>query len=115
MAEPKENAMESIYFTDAEARTKVGDIVEALSDFPSVPKGSKGTVARAKGRARNRWVAVVEWDLPRQSSFIVAMVLDASFNFAKRSNPVTDEFSKSEYEMLLRVLHKSGSTLLETA
>jgi hypothetical protein len=96
--------MERTYFTDAEARTEVGNIVEALSDFPSVPKGSKGTVVKVNRYAKDKWAALVEWDLPRQSSFIAAMVLDASFNCLKRSKPVTDEFSKSEYDMLLRVL-----------
>lgn len=95
--------MEMTYFTDAEARTKVGSIVEALSDFPSVPKGSKGTVVKMKRYGEGKCAALVEWDLPRESSFIAAMVLDSSVNFLKRSKPVTDEFSKSEYEMLLRV------------
>jgi hypothetical protein len=100
--------MERTYFTDAQARTEVGNIVEALSDFPSVPKGSKGTVVKVRRYAKDKWAAHVEWDLPRQSSFIAAMVLDASFNFLKRSKPVTDEFSKSEYEMLLRVLQPAN-------
>lgn len=96
--------MRMTYFTDAEARTTVGHIVQALSDFPSVPKGSKGTVVKMKRYAKDKSAAVVEWTLPRESSFIAAMFLDASVNFVKRSKPVTDEFSKSEYEMLVRVL-----------
>jgi hypothetical protein len=40
----KERAMERRYFNKPEARKKIGNIVEALSDFPSVPKGSRGTV-----------------------------------------------------------------------
>jgi hypothetical protein len=96
--------MQRTDFTDAEARTAVGTIVEALSDFPSVPKGSRGTVVKATRYAKDKWAVLVEWDLPRPSSFIAAMVLDASVNFMKRSTPVTDEFSKSEYERLLRVL-----------
>jgi hypothetical protein len=97
--------MERNYFTDAEAPMKIGSIVEALSDFPSVPKGSKGTVVKVKRHAKDKWAALVEWDLPRHSFFIAATVLDASVNFVKRNRPVTDEFSKSEYEMLLRPLH----------
>ena len=31
-------------FTRSEAQQEVGRQVEALADFPSVPKGSKGTV-----------------------------------------------------------------------
>jgi hypothetical protein len=53
--------MERTYFTDAEARTKVGNIVEALADFPSVPKGSKGTVVRVKRYAKNKSAALIEW------------------------------------------------------
>jgi hypothetical protein len=104
LAQFEENPMERTYFTDAEARMEVGNIVEALADFPSVPRGSKGTVVKVKRHAKDKWAALVEWDLPRQSSFIAAMVLDASVNFVKRERPVTNEFSKSEYEMLLRVL-----------
>ncbi len=94
--------MSSTYFTDAEAKATVGHTVEALSDFPSVPKGTRGTVVKVKRYDGDKWGALVEWDLPRRASFIAAMVLDTSFNFAKRSKPVTDEFSKSEYETLLR-------------
>ena len=95
--------MERTYFTDAEARTELGSIVEALADFPSVPKGSKGIVVKVKRYAKGKCAALVEWDLLRESSFVAAMVLDGSVNFLKRSKPVIDEFSKSEYEMLLRV------------
>lgn len=100
--------MRMTYFLDAEARSTVGHIVQALSDFPSVPKGSKGTVVKMKRYAKDKSAAVVEWTLPGESSFIAAMLLDASVNFVKRSKPVTDEFSKSEYEMLVRVLQPAS-------
>jgi hypothetical protein len=96
--------MKRAYFTEAEARKQIGNMVEALSDFPSVPKGSKGTVVKVKRYTNDKWFAVVEWDLPRQTSVIVAMVVDTSFNFLNRSKPVTDQFCKSEYEMLVRTL-----------
>jgi hypothetical protein len=98
----KEKAMDMTYFTDAEAQATVGNTVEALSDFPSVPRGTRGTVVKAKRYDAEKWAALVEWDLPRRASFVAAMVLDKSFNFVKRGKPVTDEFSKSEYETLLR-------------
>ena len=100
--------MKRTYFTDAEARTEVGNIVEALSDFPSVPKGSKGTVVKVRRYAKDKRAALVEWDLPRQTSYVLAMVIDTSFNFMKRGRPVTDEFGKSEYEVLLRVLQPAS-------
>jgi hypothetical protein len=92
------------YFTNAEARATVGTVVEALSDFPSVPKGSRGAVVKMTRRGNDQWAARVEWDLPRESSFVVATVLDASFNFARRARRVADEFDKSEFSRLLRVL-----------
>jgi hypothetical protein len=96
--------MERTYFTEQEARKEIGNLVEALSDFPSVPKGSRGTVVKANRHSDDKWVAFVEWDLPRQVSVIEAMVVDTSLNFLKRSKSVTDEFCKSEYEMLVRIL-----------
>ena len=96
--------MARTYFTEAEARREIGNLVQALSDFPSVPKGSRGTVVKANRYTDDKWATLVEWDVPRPGSFIMAMVLDASVNFLKRSKPVTDQFCKSEYEMLVRVL-----------
>jgi hypothetical protein len=96
--------MERKYFSEAEARKEMGKIVEALSHFPSVPKGSKGTVVKVRPHTNDKWVAVVEWDLPRQASVIEAWVFDVTFNFLKRSKPVTDRFCRSEYETLVRVL-----------
>ncbi len=96
--------MEHIYFTEAAARREMGNVVEALSDFPAVPKGSRGTVVKTSRHAGDGWVAVVEWDLPREASFIAAMVMDVSVNFMKRGKPIADQFSRSEYETLVRVL-----------
>jgi hypothetical protein len=96
--------MERTYFTEAEARKKIGNIVEALSDFPSVPKGSRGTVVKVSPYTTDKWVAVVEWNLPKETSVIDAMVFDVSLNFLKRSRPVTDQFCRSEYETLVQVL-----------
>ena len=64
--------MERTYFTKAEARKEIGNIVEALSDFPSVPKGSRGTVVKVSPYTTDKWIAVVEWNLPRQTSVIEA-------------------------------------------
>jgi hypothetical protein len=96
--------MKRTYFTEADAQREIGNVVQALSDFPAVSKGSKGTVIKAIRHAGDGWVAVVEWDLPREASFIAAMVLDVSVNVVKRSKPIADQFSRSEYETLVRVL-----------
>lgn len=101
--------MERTYFTEAEARMQMGSAVEALSDFPSVPKGTKGAVVQVRQHTKDQWVAVVEWDLPRQTAVILAMVLDTSLNFLKRSKAVTDQFCKSEYEALVRACRPAVS------
>ncbi len=94
--------MEQIYFTRHEARNKTGDKVEALSDFPSVPKGSEGTVVKACPFLDDKWVVRVEWKLSGSSSLIDAMFGDISLNLFRRTRAITDDFCKSEYEMLLR-------------
>ena len=96
--------MERTYFTKAEARKKIGNIVEALSDFPSVPKGTKGTVVKVSPHTHDNWVAIVEWDLPRRTSVGEVWVFDLTLNFLRRSKPVTDHFCRSEYETLVQVL-----------
>ena len=68
------------------------------------PKGSRGTVVQAIRNRDDGWVAVVEWDLPRETAFIAAMVLDTSINVMRRGKPVADQFSRTEYETLVRVL-----------
>jgi hypothetical protein len=96
--------MQRTYFIRSEAQQEVGHQIEALADFPSVPKGSKGTVVKAQSYAGAEWVVRVEWQLPRRSSVVDMMVGDISLNLYKRSKPVTDQFCKSEYEKLVKVL-----------
>jgi hypothetical protein len=96
--------VERTFFTKDEARNEIGNSIEALSDFPSVPKGTRGTVVRANQYAQDKWVVLVEWDLPVETHIIEATIVDVSLNFYKRSKPVTDQFSKTEYERLVRIL-----------
>ena len=98
-----------VFFSKAEAQAQIGRHVQALSDFPSVPKGTQGTVVSATRHAGEAWTVLVRWDVPTPSSYILAMVLDASVNFRKRGTPVTDTFSKSEFEALVRVVTSSAS------
>lgn len=93
--------MQRIYFTHKEARRKVGQKVEALGDFPSVPKGSKGTVVKAQRFKKDAWIACVEWQSPVTRSHFYTIVGDLSLNFSKVSRTITDQFCKSEYEALL--------------
>jgi hypothetical protein len=98
--------MQRTYFTRSEAQQEVGRQVEALADFPSVPKGSKGTVVKAYPYGGAAWVVRVEWQLPGRSSVVDMMVGDISLNFYEKSKRVTDQFCKSEYEKLVKVLRR---------
>src|SRR5579859_582797 len=92
------------FFTESEAHARVGERVEALSDFPSVPAGTVGRVVRARKVESDGWVVCVEWKLPRKRSHYFATVVNVSFNFQTQSHPVTDEFSRGEFERLVGVL-----------
>ena len=94
--------MESTYFTHNEAQQFVGRNIEALHDFPSVPTGSIGTVKNVKLFNDKNWIVHVKWNIPRKSSLILSHLGDFSFNFIKRSNVVTDDFSKLEYYDLVK-------------
>ncbi len=94
--------MEMTYFTQKEAKQRIGNHVEALFNFPSVPTRSKGIVTKAKLLDNKKWVVRVKWNLPTNSSLIMAQFGEISINFIKKSKIVTDEFCKSEYYQLLK-------------
>jgi hypothetical protein len=93
------------FFTSEEARQQVGRLVEALADFPSVPKGSRGKVVAMRQYSSRQWMTSIEWELPRAISHYELTFGDVSFNFFKKSRPIRDQFCKSEYETLLSVIH----------
>src|SRR2546421_6856896 len=93
--------MKPIFFSKSEARAHLGNRVVALTDFPSVPAGTRGEVVRAKNRDHDYWVVCVEWKLPRQGLQYFATILNLSFNYRTQPKAVTDEFSKDEFERLV--------------
>ena len=93
--------MRPTFFSESEARSRVGSRVEAVRDFPSVPAGTPGKVVRARKLDSDRWVVRVEWRLPRKASVYFATIANLSLNYLKQSEPVTDEFNKDELERLL--------------
>ena len=101
--------MKPAFFTESEAHSHVGERVEALSDFPSVPAGTVGKVVRARKIESDRWVVCVEWALPQKRSQYFATVVTVSFNFQTTSRRVTDEFSKNEFERLVGILETMDS------
>ena len=100
--------MPRTFFTSEEAREKIGHLVEARADFPSVPQGSRGRVVKARKHSDDQWLACIEWELPKTASHYEMTFGDASLNFFRKSKSVTDQFCKSDYETLLHVIHKSN-------
>jgi hypothetical protein len=94
--------MEINYFTYKEAKQKIGQNIEALYDFPSVPAGSKGKVIKVKSFNDKNWIVQVKWNIPRKSTFVLSQLGEFSFNFIKKSKSITDDFSKSEYYKLVK-------------
>ena len=101
--------MKPVFFIESEAHAHVGDRVEALSDFPSVPARTQGKVVRARKVDSDGWVVRVEWSLPRRRSQYFATILNLSFNFQTQANPIIDEFSKDEFERLIGCLQTKNS------
>ena len=101
--------MTSIFFSEPEARAHVGETVEALSDFPSVPLGTLGRVVRVRMVESDHWVVRVEWAVPRKRSQYFATVVNVSFNFQTQSHSVTDEFTKNEFDRLVGSVQPLGN------
>ncbi len=94
--------MNRVYFTKEQARQKIGNAVESLSDFPSVPTGTKGVVVKAQRFKHENWELKVRWKPNEPRSYILAMLGDTSINFPMRAKTVTDVFCKSEFESLVK-------------
>ena len=93
--------MNPVFFSESEARSHVGERVEARSDFPSVPAGTLGKVAATRRVEPEGWALRVEWALPRKRSQYFATLVNISFNFQTQSAAVTDDFSKDEFQRLV--------------
>jgi len=93
--------MKPVFFSESEARSHIGERVEARSDFPSVPAGTVGKVASTRKVEPDAWVLHVEWALPREQTQYFATVVNVSFNFQTQAAPVTDDFSKDEFQRLV--------------
>lgn len=96
-------------FSDEEARRQLGCLVEAVSELPSVPRGTRGRVVRVFEKAGQGWFVCVQWNLPRNTSLFFALLGDISFNFPWRSRIPIGEFSKLEFEQLLKPLESDHS------
>lgn len=99
------------YFTRAEAQALVGKRIRSLVDFSGVPNGTTGLVIRAdaSGKAKPPFEEAVEvftmaiqWDLPIRPPFVAADTIEGEpFVFLDTGKPLTDWFSKDEYERYL--------------
>jgi len=97
--------MNRIYFTKEQAHQKIGNVVESLTDFPSVPTGTKGVVVKAQQRKKEQWELKVRWKSNESGSYFFSMVGDVSINLPMKAKAVTDVFCKSEYESLVKPLN----------
>jgi hypothetical protein len=90
------------YFTEQEAKEKVGKIIETLVEFSGVPKGTSGTVIRFYGSGeKDQYGLDVQWHLKPEEPMIG---IGEDFIVAKSGGPRVDGFSKSEYERFLKEL-----------
>ena len=87
------------YFTRKEAKNEIGRKVIAKRAFPSVPEGTIGTVIKAKHFVSDHWILKVKWVLPRP----VFVYHTPEFHFFKRTKPITDDFSKSDFQTLVKL------------
>ncbi len=99
--------MTPTFFAETEARSHVGDCVQALRDFPSVPTGTFDKVVRARKLKPDQWVVRVQWALPPNASVHFATLLHLSFNVQTQPKPVTDDFSKDDFDRLVVSSHSS--------
>jgi len=86
--------MVETFFTQLEAKQKLGRQVRSLSNLGSVPEGTQGTVVKVIPCQKNHWTVRVRWQLPQSISLIDA----ADFSFFKRDKPAVSDLSKSVYE-----------------
>lgn len=95
------------YFTRQEAEAKIGFMVEALAPFPSVPKGTIGEVVKAHQFTGEHFTVEVKWDLPQHGDLVDLTAAAVSFNLLKKRKPITDEFCKSEFAELVKVVERA--------
>jgi len=95
--------MDNKYFAKTEASKLVGLNVEALSNFPSVPLGTKGKIKKVKKYLKDGYVIIVQWNVNQPVFLYDLMIGDFSLNFFKRTRPITDVFSKLDFELLLKI------------
>jgi hypothetical protein len=94
--------MTNACFTKSEAVSHMNAEVVAAADLPGIPAGSRGCVVDSCDGGARGWLVRVNWELPPQRSEIMAMVGDVSVNVPWKTPVPTVDFSKSEFERLLR-------------
>lgn len=58
--------MDDEYFSEIEAKEKIGRVVETLETYKLMPRGSGGTVIDASSFGNGRWIVGVKWDVTTQ-------------------------------------------------
>jgi len=98
------------FFTSDEAQKIVGHPIEATIDLPSVPKGTKGFVSKAKRRKGAEWYVEVEWRFPKTSAYNYLHMGRANLIWFPKAS-LTMKLSKSEYKRVIDVLESGYSEI----
>ncbi|HKC64209.1 MAG TPA: hypothetical protein VKB86_11250 [Pyrinomonadaceae bacterium] len=94
--------MERVYFTEEEARSKVGKRIHEEPEFSGVPLGTTVMVISAD-KARTGYNVAIQWDLPTpQSSVEHGSAAGEPFLLVRGGKPLVDWFSRDEYERYLQ-------------
>ena len=96
-------------FTESEARALVGKRIRTLTTWSGVEAGTTGTVTRADPAGRTHegtaYDVAITWDLPTDPPAVWSGKVEGEPVVAIRTGkPLTDWFSKSEYERWIEEL-----------
>jgi hypothetical protein len=95
---------ERAYFTEDQACTLVGKRIKTLVAWSGVPARCTGQVTRADP-GRDGWTVAITWELPRDPVQVgVGQVGGEPFLFVSGGKPLTDWFSRDEFERWIEVV-----------
>lgn len=93
--------LEREYFTEAEAKARVGKRIRTQVSWSGVPKDTTGEVIQADEGAYG-WTVAIQWDLPVEPKQVsTGEAGGAPFVMIRGGKPLVDWFSKDEYERYL--------------
>ena len=89
------------YFSEDEARAKVGQRIRTLTEWSGVPVGTEGRVTRADPAGKG-WDVAIQWDLRADPLQVATGQLDGEdLTIITGGKPLVDWFTRDEYERYL--------------